>query len=791
MSGFVCGESVRSVMGYCKVVEVMFEPILGDTLIAAIWLGCNLAALRIGYRISRHWFPAAEKPEIILHTMVLWHGIVLLPTAALGFAGLLSRGGLLAAVGVAVCLMGVIWRRTSRRFLPSVSDALAVKSWTPTEAGFSVRGRVMHDGISSGVEEDLAEQPMDWWRLGWLVLLCFFLGHVIVHGLLRFPTEFDTLAYHLSFVDHWLQMGTLNATTTYAWSAPANSELLALWVTGPFSGDFLVSLNNVSVVIVWAFATFNLAAGLGLRRLWAHLTTLSVLSVHTLFHETDDASNDLMVVAFATASGCYALRFFDGKLSQGETSGYCILSGISLGVLLGVKYLALGYFALLFGLTLLCCWINRGWRDCVRYGGVLAVGSLLWGGGWYVRNFCLTGSPLYPIGAPTTDTGAAVYPDLWSTTLAGNQDAQVITLLLEAVWKICGPVHYLAMMLIPTMLVLFLIFVTGHLFGGRGQSLRAAFLLVATLSSLAILAITPFAVEDQPGTLNHLRWAYTPVRYGLTFFSFSVMTLGWWLSQFGRQSRWIDRGLVCAFAAGLAWQMVLRVGTPKEFDFGHAGIVSILVFGWAAFCLLGSITYPRRGQWIVGGVTLAIWMAMVAILSDRWHQGHGQFYGHRYASVFLTEETKVPRRILVLDNLGYFFYGSRRQHHVIQPRHFTDAEDLEAIVESHEIEYVIARRVSGQKVYQFTGALEALQAAEDRYELVDEGREIRVFRVRPTEADFLNRVQPGSGVTKPPKPFRVDFSQQTSRHPAHAVILPCGGRHNGVCLLPCCLGGSS
>jgi hypothetical protein len=29
------------------------------------------------------------------------------------------------------------------------------------------------------------------------------------------------------------------------------------------------------------------------------------------------------------------------------------------------------------------------------------------------------------------------------------------------------------------------------------------------------LAVTPFAVEDQPGTLNHLRWGYGPVRYGL------------------------------------------------------------------------------------------------------------------------------------------------------------------------------------------------------------------------------------------------------------------------------------
>ncbi len=86
------------------------------------------------------------------------------------------------------------------------------------------------------------------WMIAWIGFSALCFAQLLLAGLLRFPTDWDSLAYHVPLVDHWLQAGSLEMTDCARWSSPGNNELWALWAAAPFSGDFLVSVNNLPAV---------------------------------------------------------------------------------------------------------------------------------------------------------------------------------------------------------------------------------------------------------------------------------------------------------------------------------------------------------------------------------------------------------------------------------------------------------------------------------------------------------------------------------------------------------------
>jgi hypothetical protein len=193
--------------------------------------------------------------------------------------------------------------------------------------------------------------------------------------------------YHLPLVDSWLQAGSLYAPDCSHWSSPAGSELLALWCCGPFSGDFLSPLNNLPIVIVWASATLQMSRLLGMTGRWPELTTVAALATYTLLHETDDASNDLMVVAFFMAANVYVVRCL-----QTCESRQVLMVGLCLGLMAGVKFFAVGYaavtwFSLVAGLA-----ISAPWRFVLRAAVSTTGIGIAVGGYWYIRNLVFDGT---------------------------------------------------------------------------------------------------------------------------------------------------------------------------------------------------------------------------------------------------------------------------------------------------------------------------------------------------------------------------------------------------------------
>ena len=209
-------------------------------------------------------------------------------------------------------------------------------------------------------------------------------------------------------------------------------------------------------------------------------------------------------------------------------------------MLAGVKYYALGYAALDWLVLIGAVVALRGFRAGAK-AGIVSAGLALCGGGyWYVRNWLLTGSPLFPKGLfGANDELGQLYPNMGRSSFLGNGSPELFSLTLEAIWKMTGPLHLAAFCCLPVIICWLLI--SGVMLWRtslkRSMGTFRLFIGFLIVGTGVLVVITPFSVEDVPGTLNQLKWAYCPVRYGMSFLSLTVVAFGVFLANLAERLR--------------------------------------------------------------------------------------------------------------------------------------------------------------------------------------------------------------------------------------------------------------
>jgi hypothetical protein len=174
-----------------------------DAFIAMVWISVNLALLRVAWGLSCKLYPTDSLLARITHTLVLAVGCILACGTLLGTLGILSG---LTFLGIVSIVVLAVWIRIRVPRNPK---------------GFSVSADPPHSSKSSTVSEPF-------WVGAWCFAFAFFLGHVILGGVGKFPTDWDSLMYHIPLVDHWLQAGNLYTPWCIYWFNPANNELFSL-----------------------------------------------------------------------------------------------------------------------------------------------------------------------------------------------------------------------------------------------------------------------------------------------------------------------------------------------------------------------------------------------------------------------------------------------------------------------------------------------------------------------------------------------------------------------------------
>jgi Dolichyl-phosphate-mannose-protein mannosyltransferase len=223
-------------------------------------------------------------------------------------------------------------------------------------------------------------------------------------GLTHPPQAYDSLNYHLYFPARWIQDGRLAVIPTPFGDeapayAPVNGELFFLWLMIPFHGDLAARIGQVPFYLLAGVALYALARRLGARPEHAIYPPAFFLLAKPIVDQAAGANVDLVSAAMFLVSLALVIRATDSR----EIRDW-LMVGVALGLYGGTKFVSL-VFAPAFLLVLLWKRVQDGrwpgWRVLWSLPGLLAFALP-----WYVRNWIVAGSPLYP--ASLTLEGIAI-----------------------------------------------------------------------------------------------------------------------------------------------------------------------------------------------------------------------------------------------------------------------------------------------------------------------------------------------------------------------------------------------
>ncbi len=729
-----------------------------DALVAPVWLAVNLLLLAAAWRLAGWLLPGERSLYRTFHTGVLAFGVVVGVAIGLGAFSVLSPVTLLTSVALlSAAGLGLLGNRRfgtvgapARLGRPSVADVGGVGRPAPSASSNNAVGSPAasnneverqspsvregdgcgHNGAAAGSRRVRLERCV---LRFWAVLFALLLGHVIEGGVFQFPTDWDSLMYHIPLIDHWLAAGSLYAPASPRWYEPANNELIGLWMVAPFSGDFLISLNNFPAIAILVGSLIMLLDELKVSLLIRHAGALLVVSHYVVMRQTLDAGNDLPVAAFFVATVAYGLRYVR-RMGVGDL----VLAATSLGLLCGVKYYALGYAAAAGGVVFGLAWLLRGRGAALRLAGAGALFVVVFAGYYYARNVAVTGLPLYPKGF--TERGDLLTADrgetIWRSSLLGTNNPEAYPLVAAGLWKMTGPAHCAAVLCVFPGMACWLL-ASGYLRVRRPRgSLMGVFRisLVVLIGACAVIwGITPYGVETLPGTLNMARWGYSPVRFGLCFFSLALVALvvasddlAGLFARIGRRRglaspcseaaadegrpkgslkperqvwvrhpllalrarirkvtgnarRWPSVAVAGCFVGLAVWQLTSRLIRDLPGDLLFASIIGLDI-------VLAAVVIRRmRSRWhfppnwaIVGGGLIGFGLA-TCWLSQSWHAGFAAHYDRMFDTSLFSElaGASPSETCICACNYRYYpFFGSRRQLRVYRPQRVRSFEDL-------------------------------------------------------------------------------------------------------------------
>ena len=325
------------------------------------------AALRVAARVSGADGSLIER---VLVAAPLAAGFAVAWTLAIGLAGLAGSVAVLAAGPIAA------WgasRRLVRGPVPSFMGEL-IERWNRASRAQRVAVLAAAGGLAGLILEVAVEPGFD----------------------------IDPLTYHLVDVFGWLHSGHAGTAQTYEYDLPlgyypVTNEILLTWVLGISRSFAPLAAWSTGVAVVCLLAFWRLMALLRVPRTVAAagLTALATLPIFVIGLNLDGPGTDLPALTWLACTAALSA----GAARRPALLGPALLAA-GLGVGTKTTVAPLAAVALLAG-----GWSARAaLRPARSWLAAGAVGGLLVGAPWYVRNTLTHGWPLWPFDSgPTGD----------------------------------------------------------------------------------------------------------------------------------------------------------------------------------------------------------------------------------------------------------------------------------------------------------------------------------------------------------------------------------------------------
>jgi hypothetical protein len=228
---------------------------------------------------------------------------------------------------------------------------------------------------------------------GTCVILCFGTVKIFIN-LVNPPFGWDNLNYHFTFPVEWLKHGNLENPITISDDFsptyyPINGSLFFLWLIFPFKNVFLADLGQIPFFVLAFLSTYSISKKIGLNKDFSLFAAVLFLLIPNFFKQLQIAYVDVMVASLFLVCLNYLISLY-----QEFSNNNLLLFSMSLGLLLGIKTVALPYSMLLF-LPFALLFLKHSNKYSLFIISILIIIAL--GGFSYLRNFIETRNPFYPL----------------------------------------------------------------------------------------------------------------------------------------------------------------------------------------------------------------------------------------------------------------------------------------------------------------------------------------------------------------------------------------------------------
>ncbi len=242
----------------------------------------------------------------------------------------------------------------------------------------------------------------------WSILLFLaigFIGWIIFLGILFPATDFDGNSYHLAFVGNVIQNHSFaDVPTSLPWliGYPKGGEFIQMWSVIISHNDMLTDLTQLPFLVLGVYALYEIGLRLGADKKQARFSATLFVFLPIVLNQLKTTYVDVMLSALFFAAMAVIIQKRLRKIDW-------VLLGILFSLIISVKSTGFLFVLVLSPLLSWQLYKNFGKHPKSYLQPLLLI--LLptsFGLYWYVKNFILYRSPIYPFGFKLA--GISIFP---------------------------------------------------------------------------------------------------------------------------------------------------------------------------------------------------------------------------------------------------------------------------------------------------------------------------------------------------------------------------------------------